>query len=98
MPCPHIKFRHSINTFLPSIQFFSSSLYHLLPITQLVTMKISVAAILSLAVLVPTATADFEVYWTAAAGTGGLVRDWAPYAKEPTCNEVRLSITSRDGY
>ncbi|KAJ4007348.1 hypothetical protein NW752_007674 [Fusarium irregulare] len=51
-------------------------------------MKISVASVLSLAVLVPTATADFEVYWTAAAGNAGLVRDWAPYAKEPTCDEA----------
>ena len=61
-------------------------------------MKISVAAVLSLAVLVPTATADFEVYWTAAAGNGGLIRDWTPYAKEPTCNEVRTFITRQDGY
>ena len=77
---------------------FFSSFHHLLPITQLVTMKISVAAVLSLAVLVPTATADFELYWTAAAGPGGLIRDWAPYAKEPTCKEVRTFITSRDEY
>jgi hypothetical protein len=59
-------------------------------------MKTSLAALVSLAVLVPTATAKFDVYWSTGGGVGGSFGRWVPHAKEPTCNEAKNAKTWGD--